>query len=371
MTTNHRSIEFNLHNLVTIRVVDAGPADVAAVRRQVGLPGTTAPESGPAADITIRFVDRLDAPGLRYIGADDAAFTNDAFFVLRGKNKRLIKVQIPFAEIGSPTTLVSERNVGAVPLLTAITNLTALAKGALPLHAAAFCYGGHGVLATGWSKGGKTETLLGFMAHGATFIGDEWVYISPDGAQMFGLPEPIRIWEWHLSEMPEYRSRLSRKEQARLALLRAPIALADRAAERDGNSLLRRARPLLRRQHGLNVAPQRLFGPDRLSSSGPLEKVFFVVSGEAPEVTVEPGDPEDVAARMLYSLLEEQMPLLSYYWKYRFAFPGRPNELLETVQQRQAAALQRVLAGKELYVVTHPYPAPIPAMYAAMAPVLA
>lgn len=371
MTDNHRSIEFNLHNLVTIRVVDGGPADVAAVRRQVGLPAMPVQESGPAPDITIRFVDRLDTPGLRYIGVDDAAFTNDAFFVLRGKNKRLIKVQIPFAEIGTPTTLVSERNVGAIPLLTAITNLTALAKGALPLHAAAFCYGGHGVLTTGWSKGGKTETLLGFMAHGATFIGDEWVYLSPDGARMYGLPEPVRIWEWHLSEMPEYRARLSPKQRARMALLRAPIALADRAAERDGNSLLRRARPLLRRQHGLNISPQRLFGHDRLLSSGPLDKVFFVVSGEAPEVTVEPGDPEVVAARMLFSLLEEQMPLLSYYWKYRFAFPERPNELLETVQQRQAEALQRVLAGKELYIVTHPYPAPIPAMVAAMAPVLA
>jgi hypothetical protein len=73
---------------------------------------------------------------------------------------------------------------------------------------------------------------------------------------------------------------------------------------------------------------------------------------------------------MLFSLLEEQAPLLTYYWKYRFAFPDRPNELLESLQERQAGALQRVLAGKELYTVTHPYPAPIPAMYEAMAPYL-
>jgi hypothetical protein len=227
------------------------------------------------------------------------------------------------------------------------------------------------VLATGWSKGGKTETLLGFMARGATFIGDEWVYLSADGAEMFGLPEPVRIWDWHLGEMPAYRERLSWPQRARLDALRPAVALADRAAAHNGSRLLQRARPLLRRQHGLNIAPQRLFGPDRLTPSGPLDKVFFVVSAEAPGVTVEPGHPEDVAARMLFSLLEEQMPLLSYYWKYRFAFPDQPNERLETLPQRQASALQRALAGKELYTVTHPYPAPIPAMVEAMAPYLA
>lgn len=368
---NQCPIDFHLHNLVTIRLIDAGPADVAAVRRQIGLPGVTAQESSPAPDITIRYTGELATPGLRYVGLEDAAYTEDAFYVLRGKNKRPVKIQIPFAEIGRPCTLVAEHNAGPLPLLTAIVNLTALSKGALPLHAAAFCYQEHGVLATGWSKGGKTETLLGFMARGATFVGDEWVYLSADGTQMFGLPEPVRIWDWHLSEMPAYRERLSWKQRARLDVLRPAVALADRAAEQDGNSLLRRARPLLRRQHGLNIAPQRLFGADRVRASGPLEKVFFVVSAEAPEVAVEPGDADDVAARMLFSLLEEQMPLLAYYWKYRFAFPGRPNELLETLEQRQAAALQRVLAGKELYTVTHPYPAPIPALVAAMAPYLA
>jgi len=55
-----------------------------------------------------------------------------------------------------------------VPHLLAVINLTALAKGVLPLHASAFTYRGLGVLATGWAKGGKTETLLEFAWLGAT-----------------------------------------------------------------------------------------------------------------------------------------------------------------------------------------------------------
>lgn len=378
MDRKHATVDFNLHDLVRIRLEDASPADTAGVQRQVGVPTEPIEQEVPA-DITVRFVDQLPTPGLRYLGVDEAGYTAEAFLVLRGKGKRAVKVQIPFATIGEPSTLLCERGAAPVPLLTAIINLTMLRKGVLPLHASAFCFRGQGVLATGWAKGGKTESLLGFMANGATYIGDEWVYLRPYGAgyEMLGLPEPIRIWDWHLTELPQFRARLSRKQQARLAALRPAIALADRAAAHGAGgllaaptTLLRRARPLLRRQHGLNVAPARLFGAANVTVSGSLDKVFFVVSADAPEVTVEPIDPADVASRMRFSLQEEQEPLLAYYRQYRFAFPDQPNELIENAGRLQAEALQRALAGKEAYAVFHPYPAPIPAMYTAMEPYL-
>jgi hypothetical protein len=55
-------------------------------------------------------------------------------------------------------------------LLISILNLTMLAKGFLPMHASAFTYKNTGVVATGWAKGGKTETLFAFMANGAASI---------------------------------------------------------------------------------------------------------------------------------------------------------------------------------------------------------
>lgn len=378
MNSNHTSVLLNLHDIVRIRLVDAAPADIAAVRRQTGLPAAPA-GAGDAADITVRFVDRLPTPGLRYLGVEEAAYTGDAFYVLRGKGKRAVKVQIPFASLGAQPALLCERGRGPVPHLTAITNLTALAKGVLPLHASAFCYRGHGVLATGWAKGGKTETLLGFMARGATYIGDEWVYLRPQGGgfEMLGLPEPIRIWDWHLTEMPAYRARLPRRERLRLAALRPAVALADRAAAYEGRGplaapagFLRRARPLLRRQHGLNVPPERLFGAGNVTPSGSLDRLFFVVSAAAAEVTVEPADPGEIAARMLFSLQEELAPLLATYRQYRFAFPYQPGELVENAAALQREILQRALAGRAAYTVSHPYPAPIPAMVAAMEPYL-
>src|SRR5690606_21859517 len=198
--------DYDLHGVVGIRLVDAAPGDVAAVNRQLG-PIQQPLDRQP--DLAIRFVDRLSlAAPVRYIGVNDAGFTDDAFLVLRSKHKAQARVQIPLAQVGvQPAEIVCERGLPAVPLLIAMINLVALGKGVLPMHASAFSYQGQGILTTGWSKGGKTETLLAFMARGADYIGDEWVYISPQG-RIFGIPEPIRVWDWHMADLPQTWARI-------------------------------------------------------------------------------------------------------------------------------------------------------------------
>ncbi len=361
--------DFNLHNIVHIRVLDGTARDVAVVRRQLGPIEAAQPLAGEP-DITIRFVDQLPAGSLRYLGVDDAAFNDEAFLVLRSKHKTPARVQIPLQQVGGRCEILCERGLPAVPLLIPIVNLTALARGALPLHAAAFLYEGCGVLATGWSKGGKTESLLSFMDHGATYVGDEWVYIDAAGRQMAGIPEPVRLWEWHFQEAPHWRQRLTTLERLRLAALRPVVGSTRWAAGGNGRvaRLARRTMPLLQHQQGLNVSPQRLFGAERCQATAPLDKLFFVVSHESADVTVVPVDGREVAQRMLFSLQEEYQPFLSYYWKFRFAFPGRANELIDCLQQVQAQALLRALTGKEAYAVYHPYPAPIQRMFTAMLP---
>ncbi len=116
---------------------------------------------------------------------------------------------------------MAERGVGTIPLLVPIVNLTALGRGLLPIHASAFVHAGLGVLVTGWAKGGKSEVLLAFAARGASYVGDEWVYLADDGSRMVGLPEPIRLWDWQLRAMPEFAARLTRGQRARLASTRA------------------------------------------------------------------------------------------------------------------------------------------------------
>src|SRR5215210_5382369 len=209
-----RIVDYDLHGIVGVRLVGAAPGDVAAVDAQLG-PIQGALRREP--DIVVHFVERLDLRGpLRYVGLDDAAFADDAFVVFTGRSRARRAAKLSFEEIGGRCELVCESGAPAVPLLLAIINISALARGVVPLHASAFSYRGTDVLVTGWAKGGKTEALLSFMEQGAQYIGDEWIYIRPDDGHMFGIPEPIRIWDWHLDDLPHYRERLPGGARRRL-----------------------------------------------------------------------------------------------------------------------------------------------------------
>lgn len=362
------TLDIDVHQLAGIRLVDAGEEDVAAVRRQLGLPLTSL---GREPEIILRFVDRIPLRSrLRYLGQDDAAFADGSFLVLRSRHKSPARVEIPLDRVGERCEIVCERGLLAVPLLIPILNLTILAKGAVPLHAAAFRHGGAGWLATGWSKGGKTETLLSFMENGGLFVGDEWVYLTADGQRMYGIPEPIRLWSWHLSDLPRYTRLLGRAERARLRAIELAVGGLERmssgGSRRAAGTHLRRVHHLLRTRLCVDVSPERLFGSESCPLEGTPDKVLFVISSENAEIDVRPIDPQDVAARMAASLQHEQRVFQSYYWKFRFAFPERRNELVESSHDLQRQILSRALEGKETYEVAHPYPVEIPALFSAI-----
>jgi hypothetical protein len=366
-----QQLDYDLHGLAGIRLLNPSPSDAAAVTRQLG------PIQAPLArdpDIVIRFVERLPMTSrIRYLGVDEAGFTDDAFLVLRSKHKARAKVQIAFEQIGKQCEIICESGLPLVPLLIPILNLTVLSKGAIPLHASAFTYNGTGVLTTGWSKGGKTETLLAFMARGAEYIGDEWVYITADGQRMYGIPEPIRVWDWHLQDLPQYRALVGRSDRARLGAIKLVQSMDRALPKRAGNGLLpvkalNRVLPLLKRQLFVDMHPQKLFGRGFGALAGNLQKVFFVVSHETPDVTVQPMDPREIARRMVFSLQHERLDFMSYYLRFRFAFPYASNELIERAEELQRAVLTRVLAGKDAYAVYHPYPVPIPSLFDAISP---
>ena len=359
-------IDYDLHGFVGIRLLDAGPAEERVVTRQLG------PIRAPLArdpDLTIRFVDRLELAGpLRLIGADDAAWCDQGFVVLRGKQKSRARVLLPLERAGERCEIVAERGLAAVPHLVAIVNLTALAHGVLPLHASAFSWNGTGVLATGWAKGGKTEALLAFLAEGAAYVGDEWIYLAGEGPRMHGIPEPIRVWDWHLRESPWLRRRLGRGSRARLAALRsvarplAAVAAGGGAAAR----LARRARPLVEAQRWVQLPPREFFGAERCAASALPDVVFLMTSRDAPEVTVRPIDPREVARRMVASLAFERSELVASYQKLRFAFPDARNRWLDATEAHERELLERAVAGLPTFEVLHPYPVAFRTLYEAM-----
>ncbi|MFO7321154.1 MAG: hypothetical protein DIU68_005465 [Chloroflexota bacterium] len=363
-------VDFNLHGILGIRLVNPSARDVAAVRKQVG-PVGQAFDGEP--DITIEFVERLPlASTVHSLGLNEAGFTDDAFLVLRGKHKSRVRVQIPFDEIGGRIRITCESGLSAVPLLIPIINLTALARGVLPLHASAFIYEGVGVLATGWSKGGKTECLLAFASRGATYVGDEWVYLKPDGT-IAGIPEPIRLWDWHLEQLPQYGGQIALGDRLRLRAIqlaeatdrRTPAGLKRRFFLSKG---INRLMPLLHGQLHVDVAPEKLFGAGRIVSNAPLDTVLFVGSHESPAITVNPVDPAEVARRMVFSLEYERLPFMAYYLTYRFAFPERRNALIEEAEATQRRLLEDRLRGKHALQVMHPYPFSLQALFDAVSP---
>ncbi|MEM7114368.1 MAG: hypothetical protein AAF614_18180 [Chloroflexota bacterium] len=365
------NIDYDLHGIVGVRLLNATETEEKMITRQIG-PIQTTLDREP--DIIIRFVDKMPMNGrLRYLGVDEGGFTDDAFLVLRSKHKSKAKVQIPFDQLGTEQIeIVAERGLTAVPHLIAIVNLTALSRGALPMHASAFTYRNQGILATGWAKGGKTETLLSFMAKGAEHVGDEWIYISEDGQTMYGIPEPIRIWDWHLQDLPQYWDLVSASDKARLRGLDMMVQSMEKAAAHSviGKTkpakLMQRATPIVKRQQYVHLEPHKLFGSSMGPMKGSLDKIFLVASHEPADITVTPITAEEVAARMVFSLQDEREELMAHYRSFRFAFPERQNTLIEQAEEIQRRALNKMLAGKEAYIVYHPYPVAIPALYDAM-----
>ncbi len=362
------TVDFDLHDIVGIRLLNATSSDVAAVKRQLG-PIQTPLSRTP--DIVICFTDKIPSTSpVRYLGLDDVGFTEGAFLVFRGKHQARIRVQIPFHQIGNQQCeIVCESGLPAVPLLIAILNLTALSKGALPLHASAFNYNGKGILTTGWSKGGKTEMLLTYAANGAEYIGDEWVYLSSDGKHMYGIPEPIRVWNWHLKELAYYKAKVSNSDLVRLRVLNMVIKTLDwfeKGRVTGGPSLIklsRRVNAILHRQINVDIPPEKLFGKTVGTTKGHPDKVFFVATHESPEIRVQQIDPHEIVQRMVFSLQEERGEFLSYYQKFRFAFPELSNPFIDQIEETQRRILTNVLADKEAYAVYHPYPFSLPKLF--------
>ncbi len=347
------AIDFELAGIAGVRLLDASNGDAAAVERQLG-PIRHPLERTP--DIVVRFVDRLPPSGeTRYLGLNEAGFTETGFLVLRGKHKAPARVQIPLDRAGAGCEIVCEHGVPAVPLLVPLLNLAVLSRGILPLHASAFVHKGVGIVATGWSKGGKTEALLACAAAGATYVGDEWVYIDRDGSRVSGIPEPIRVWDWHLREQPQLRSRLSRSERLRLGAL-GGVGGVLRATGR-----LHRVRALADTQRHVDLEPAVLFGARRATSMS-FDRLVFVVSHASSEVVVSEIEPGEVARRMVFSLGYERRELLAYYQAFRFAFPGSPSPVIEASADLERDLLERAFAGKPAQLVSHPYPVRFPAL---------
>ncbi len=364
MTVSH----FDVHGLVALRLYDAPPHVVADVTRELG-PPQAVPDREP--DLVVRFVDRLTTAGdLRLLGLHDAAFDDEHFYLLDAQHRR---ARVDLRRLGEPSEILCERDIARIPLLIPLIGLYLPAARHVLLHAASFVHRGHGVLVTGWQKGGKTETLLPFTASGAHYVADEWTVVGPDRG-MYGLSAVARLWDWHLRELSQYWERITPAQRARLRVWRGYRRLY-RALPRHDHV---RAWPvrLLREassdgggpwQAVDRIAPVQLFGDRVWCGRAPLDRVFLPVLAEEP-TTVVATDAKTVARRMVNSLDYERNALTTAYQQFRFAFPDRVSPALESVRERELALLTEALADLPSYEIRHTYPVPLHDLYDAVDP---
>jgi hypothetical protein len=332
--------------LVRVRLVDARPDDRAAVVAQLGPLGPAGPEP---ADITLRYVDHLPLPeDMRLVGPGEIGAGDDGgLVVLRGRHRRPVRVRIPVADLGGRCEITCEHGVGRVPHLIAAINLALLAHGAVALHASAVEIGGRAVVATGWSKGGKTEVTLALLARGARLVGDEWLHLRPEGT-VSGIQEPLRVWDWQLEQMGDLRAAVGRRDRARLAVAGAASRVAARRSPRLAT--------VIDRQRGVDLDGALLSRPPSDDEPVPIGPLLLVTSAECRDVRAVATTGAQVADRMVASLAYERGPLRELADAHRFAFPDLPLPLIDGASTREGQLLHDRLDDRPAVEIVHPYP---------------
>ncbi|UCH65122.1 MAG: hypothetical protein JSW63_11020 [Ignavibacterium sp.] len=343
------SIDFDIHGIVGLRLINPSEGDVKIVRNKFDI----IPENLTyEPDIVISYVNELELTNLTLIGLNTAGYNESGFFIL-SNGKDDVKIKIPFEDIGlKQVNIVCETGSPDIPLLNHILNFILLSKNFLPLHSTSFEYNGLGALVMGWAKGGKTESLFSFIKNGAKFVSDEISLISENGEKILALKIPICIWEWQFKEIPDLIPKISFKT----GLLFKSIHMLDGINKRLHIGLLNKALPLLKTQLNIKILPSKIFNSNKILSQTSLDRIVLAMSHDSDEIIVEPAIPREIIDRMISSQEFERDYFVKYYNVFKFAFPNLRNEFLENINSLQYSLMKKVLADKNAFIVKHPYP---------------
>jgi hypothetical protein len=358
-------VDYDVHGLARIRLVDPAPTDVTAVSALIGQPSALR----EAPDLTIRFVEDLRPAGpVKWIEPHSLGFGEEGLFLYGADSGAGPAACLTLEGYPSRWRLRCGSGQATVPLLRPLVDLVVSAKGVFALHASAFTYRGSGVVVAGWARAAKTTALLAFMERGAAYIGDDRVYLRAGEKGIYGLAQPIGLRATHLNELPRLARAVGLRGRSRLRLCAALERTAGLAARVEGLGELPRRVAAAASDASVPVSPRRLFAECPLQ--GRLDKAFLAIAYESPEVRLEPVEPRRLAERLLFSIRAERLPLWRLYHAFRFAFPGQAEAFGEEAEAAETERLAGALEGSETYALYHPYPAPVQAIHDALAPVL-
>lgn len=241
--------------------------------------------------------------------------------------------------------------------------LAAAGRG-VAIHAASVTIDGGAIVVAGWSESGKTETALGLMERGASFLSDKWTLVGTD-AQASAFPISVGIRRWVLSYLPTLNASLTRSARVQFGVARLAAPVLDRVAGLPARS---RSRGLIADGAGQAMAlgDRAAFEIDELRAAyaqtddsertAPVRLVVALQTIPGGDVRVRRADPAEVAARLARSAAYERRHYFELLQRAGYAMPGRRA----TGQERAIAAdeviLRTVLEQVPVVVVEAPFP---------------
>ena len=325
-------------------------------------------------DIIVRFVNEIKTTNLVFLGQDLAAYDEKNFYLFNDSLERK-KVVIPFEKIGQKLEIICEKGIDSIPLLNHIINFYFIKKDYIPVHSSALYYNDKGILAMGWTKGGKTETLLSFANHAAKYVGDEWVVLSTDGSEMFGLNEPVTIWQWQLPYISKLINSVGFTNKL-IFMFADFLEFVDRLGVRlklnkmFPFNLLGENMHCFRKLLRIRKSPKDLFRNQTRNEKTKIDRIVLAMSYTGNDTKVEECNASEVINRMIHSNDTEQLPFFEAYKKFKYAFPEKTNDFLDGIQSKHSSLLEKAMSNKKPYKIIHPYPVEFEKLFNSLSKVL-
>jgi len=371
------NVDYDIHGVLGLRLIDPTPSLARLVARQLD-PWRPSPLASEP-DVSISRLRTVSSRGNRYrlgdAGDSQECEFSDSEFILR---KGAMALSIPFSSVGEGCVIGWSGGSGMRRLLIDYVRpalqISLLPKGSLALHSAAVAYEGKGILLAGWAESGKTEAMLGFLQAGAAFVSDKWTIVDGDGSSIRHFPTPITVRNWMIGLIPGLRERLKGTEllRARAAGLVTSVLQAEALSRAPLTTGVKSLAELAGR---VSVTPSQLLGKDgdggsqwRSSSSAPLESLFLLVTCGEDRIAVREADIDEISSRLADCAAYERRAFFGLYQRFKYAFPGRPNRLIEEAREAESRTLAKALASKRVFVVEAPFPFDPAALYRAIQP---
>jgi len=352
------TVSLNLHGQICLTLKDASPGDVRTVMRVTGASEAPAQEG---EDVAIRFVRQATKlTGWSHLGDHDAYSSKGRLAICEFGSKSPIEVDLPArdSDFGS-FRIIYPSGLRRLPLLRSMINMKCLEKQILGVHATAFTYADRGALVCGWPRGGKTGTLLAYLLQGAKYLAAEWAYISHHGQVMHGVPELLRLRDWHIQHAGAQLKHVGLRSRVRLANRRYAATgifgicrLLKPVAPKAEKWLHKLAAGIDRHRYIDRPAADWL-GPPLRARAAPLHTILLVGTHAASDIRVNLLTTDEARQRLTALQDEDMTDLMQVYRRWAYAISD-PSEWLSSFYARRTALIDQLVEGKAIYAVNHP-----------------